>query len=222
VSQLSNRIAEQLSLSKEEIHDITYAALICEIGLLGLDTAIYSQPFNQLNYNQQQEYLNQTKIAQLVLGPAVHLQTVSDIIACQFEWHNGTGPNKLVDSQIPMGAKILSVAKDYWRYALGRMTADSMNETEVHTQMKKFTGTRYDPVVLEVLFTGEDLVSDENIEKPIPIHAIESGMVLKYNLFNNAHILVLPEGHVFTESTIAKLIQFEKSQPDAMSLIVEE
>jgi len=222
VSQLSKRIAEHLSLSKDEVRDITYASLLCEIGLLGLDTAIYSKPFNELNYNQKQEYLEQTKIAQLVLGPAAHLQSVSDIITCQFEWHNGTGPNKFVDSQIPIGAKILSVARDYWRYALGRITPDSMNETAVQTEMKKFTGTRYDPAVLEILFNTDDIVSDEFIEKPIPTRSLEPGMVLKYNLFNNAHILVLPEGHVFSEATIAKLVQFEKSQPKPMSMIVED
>ena len=222
VSQLSKRIAERLSLSNDEIKDVTYAALLCEIGLLGLDTCIYSEPFSKLNYNQKQVYLAQTKIAQLVLGPAIHLQVVSDIITCQFEWHNGTGPNKLVDSQIPMGAKILSVSRDYWRYALGRMTPNNMNKTEVQAEMKKFTGTRYDPTVLEILINTDDIVSDEFIEKPIATDALEPGMELKYNLFNNAHILVLPEGHVFSEATIAKLIQFEKSQPEPMFLIVEE
>lgn len=222
VSLLSKRIAKKSSLSKEEIDNVTYAALICEIGLLGLDTAIYSQPFSKLNFNQQQEYLAQTQIAQLVLGSAVHLQNVSDIITCQFEWYNGSGPNKLGNSQIPMGAKIISVARDYWRYASGRMTPDCMNENEVQIEMKKYRGTRYDPVVLDILLSTHDIVSDEFIEKPIPALALEPGMVLKYNLFNNAHILVLPEGHVFSETTIAKLVQFEKSQPTPIHLIVEE
>ncbi|PKH00684.1 HD-GYP domain-containing protein [Paraglaciecola sp. MB-3u-78] len=134
VSQLSKRIAEYLSLSNDEVSDITYAALLCEIGLLGLVTAIYSKPFSELNYNHMQEYLSQTKIAQLALGPALHLQAVSDIITYQFEWHNGAGPNKLVDSQIPLGAKILSVARDYWRYALGRMTRfQQSNDSETAT-----------------------------------------------------------------------------------------
>jgi response regulator RpfG family c-di-GMP phosphodiesterase len=222
VSQLSKRIAKQLSLTKQEIDDVTYAGLLCEIGLLGLETAIYSQPFSKLNFNQQQEFLDQTKIAQLVLGPAVHLQSVSDIITCQFEWHNGAGPNKLVDSQIPMGAKIISVARDYWRYALGRVAPGNMNETEVHIEMKKYIGTRYDPAVLDILLNAKNIVSDEFIEKPIPTHALVTGMVLKYNLFNNAHILVLPEGHVFSEATITKLIQFEKVQSEPLSIIVEE
>lgn len=165
--------------------------------------------------------MDQTQVAQLLLGPAVHLQTVSDIITCQFEWHNGAGPNKLVDPQVPMGAKILSVARDYWRYALGRMTPIKMNKTEVYIEMNKFTGTRYDPAVLEILFKTEDIISEEFIEKPTPIQATEPSMVLKYNLFNDAHILVLPESHVLSEVTIGKRLQFEKSQTEPMSLIVE-
>jgi response regulator RpfG family c-di-GMP phosphodiesterase len=222
VSQLSKRIAEHLSLSKDEVSDITYAGLLCKIGLLGLDTAIYSKPFSELNYNHMQEYLSQTKIAQLALGPALHLQAVSDIISYQFKCYNGEGPSKLVDPQIPIGAKILSVARDYWRYALGRITSVNMNETQVKAEMKKFTGKRYDPAVLEILFNTDDIISYEFIEKQIPTDALEPGMVLKYNLFNNAHILVLPEGHVFCKATITKIVQFDKSQPKPMTLIVEE
>lgn len=222
VSLLSKRIAENLSLPKEEVKDIAYAALLCEIGLLGLDTAIYSKPFSELNYNQQKEYLDQINMAQLILAPAVHLQGVSDIITCQFEHHNGTGPNQLADPQIPIGAKIISVARDYWRYCLGRITPEKMDDIEVRLEMKKFLGTRYDPDVLAILLNNPDIVSDEFIEKPIPAHALEPGMVLKYNILTDAHILVLPEGHVFSESTIGKLLQFEKSQPKPLSLIIEE
>ena len=222
VSQLSKKIAEHLCLSKDEIKDVTYAALLCEIGLLGLDTSVFCKPFSKLNFNQQKEYVEQSKIVQLLLSPAIHLQPVSDIISHQFEWHNGTGPNKLVDSQIPTGAKILSVARDYWRYKLGRMTGEKMNETATLAEMNKFIGTRYDPVILEILLNTNGIASDEFIEKTIPTRLIQPGMMLKYNLFNNAHILVLPEGHVFSEATIAKLIQFEKSQAEPIQLVVEE
>ncbi len=222
VSQLSKRIAKSLSLPNDEISDVTFAALLCEIGLLGLDTTVYTKPFNELNYNQVQNYFNQTKIAQLILGPALHLQTVSDIISYQYECYNGGGPYKLLGSQIPEGAKILSVARDYWRYTLGRMTKNNMNELQVKTEMMKFTGTRYDPEMLEILFNTDNIVSDDFFEKQILTGALEPGMVLKYNLFNNTHILLLPEGHVFNEVTIAKLVHFEKSQSKLIYLIVEE
>ena len=161
-------------------------------------------------------------MAQLVLSPAIHLQAVSEIITCQFEWHNGQGPQKLTESKIPIGAKVLAVARDYWRFALGRMTPRHMNDTEILAEMKKFTGTRYDPTVLEILCNTDGIISDEFIEKSISVKTLQPGMVLKYNLFNHAHILMLPEGHVFSEATITKLIQFEKSQSAPMSLIIEE
>ncbi|MFT2091303.1 HD domain-containing phosphohydrolase [Paraglaciecola sp. 2405UD69-4] len=222
VSVLAKNLAEKLELPKLEVANITFAALLCEIGLLGLDTAIYCKPFDELNFNQKQEYIDQTKTAQLILGPATHLQEVSDIITCQFENFNGSGPNQLFDSQIPIGAKILSVARDFWRYSLGRINSEKLDETEVRLTMKKFLGTRYDPKVLEILLNTPDIVSDEFIEKPIPSHALKAGMTLKCNIFNDAHILVLPEGHVFTNKTISKLLQFEKSQAAPLSLIVED
>jgi hypothetical protein len=86
-----------------------------------------------------------------------------------------------------------------------------MNETQVKAEMKKFTGKLYDPTVLEILFNTDDIASDEFIEKQILTYALEPGMVLKYNLFNIAHILVLPEGHVFCKATITKMVQFDKA-----------
>jgi hypothetical protein len=47
-------------------------------------------------------------------------------------------------------------------------------------------------------------------------------MVLKYSILNDAHILVLPEGHVFSQVTIGKLMQFEKSQSKPLSLNVDD
>jgi hypothetical protein len=147
---------------------------------------------------------------------------VSDIISYQFECYNGEGSNKLLDPQILKGAKILTVARDYWRYTLGQMTKNNMNEIQVKTEVKKFTNTRYDPEIPEILSNTDNIVSDQFFEKQILSGALEPGMVLKYNLFNNTHILLLSEGHVFNKVTIAKLVQFEKSQSKLVSLIVEE
>jgi hypothetical protein len=97
-----------------------------------------------------------------------------------------------------------------------------MNETQVKAEMKKFTGKRYDPAVFKISLNNDDIVSNEFIEKQLLTDALEPVMVLKYNLFNIAHILVLPEGHVFYKATITKIVQFDKSQPKPVTLILEE
>ncbi|GAB2693940.1 HD domain-containing phosphohydrolase [Aliiglaciecola aliphaticivorans] len=222
VSLLASRIAEKLGLSQQQIKDVSYAALLCEMGLLGLDSAIYSRPFKELNYNQQQEFLEQINIAKLVLAPATHLQNVSDIITCQYETLNGAGPKKLEDGQIPMGAKILAVARDYWRFKTARITAQKLDDIACLMEMKKLKGSHYDPVVLDILLDNEDIVSDKFIDNTISTEELKPGMVLRNNILNDKHILVLPEGHTFSDVTITKLIQFEKSQSQALSLVVED
>ena len=221
VSQLSERIAQTLELPKEQVTNITFAALLSEIGLLGLDTSIYSKPFNKLNFNQQEEFIAQTKMAQLILLPAVHLEPVMDIITSQFEYFNGKGPNQLTDKQIPLGAKILAVARDFWRYSLGRIAPEKLDKKEVFFEMKKFQGIRYDPAVLEVLFDDKDIISDTFMDTQTPLDALIPGMVLKQNVLTESHILVLPEGHVFSQATINKLVQFEASQKVSLTVFVE-
>lgn len=221
VSLLAKRLAEKLLLTKQQIHDISYAALLCEIGLLGTDLSLYNKPYKELNYNQQQEYLDQIRIAKLVLAPATHLNEVSDIITCQFELLNGSGPNQLDSEHIPIGAKILAVARDYWRYSMGRITPEKMNDEAIFREMKKLVGTRYAADVLDILVNTDNIVSDKFVENTIATNALVPGMILKYNIFTATHILVLPEGHIFSEATISKLIQFEKSQPEPLNLIVE-
>jgi response regulator RpfG family c-di-GMP phosphodiesterase len=222
VSLLAKRMSEKLSLLKQQVNDISYAGLICEVGLLGLDPILYSQPYKLLNYNQQQEYLEQIKVAQLVFSPAAYLQNVSDIITCQFENVNGSGPNQLSEMQIPIGAKIIAIARDYWRYSMGRITSKEMDYEAVLIEMKKFVGTRYDSELLDILIDNEAIVSDGFSEKTITSRELKAEMVLKYNILTDTHILVLPEGHVFSDVSILKLIQFEKNQSKKFSVIVEE
>lgn len=222
VSQLARRIARLLKLPNEQVDDISYAGLLCEIGLLGLSSELYDKSFSELNFNQQTEFYTQAHITQLILGPADHLQPIVDILTCQFEHYNGKGtPNKLFEDQIPIGARIIAVARDFWRFSMKKITNDEMTDIEIRTELKKFSGTRYDPEIIDILANNPDIVSDEHLEKPIPTTALTPGMRLKHNLLNDAHILILPEGHEFTEGTIAKLLQFERTQQSSLSIIVE-
>ena len=46
-------------------------------------------------------------------------------------------------------------------------------------------------------------------------------MQLAKNLYNDSHILILPEGHVFNRATIQKLQQFEEERGKAFSIRIE-
>ncbi len=221
VSLLAKRIAKLLELSPQEVHDISYSALICEIGLLGIETSLYAQPFNELNFNQKEEFYEQINIARLILNPAEHLHAVTEIVYNQYEQINGSGVNKVQEEAIPVGAKIIAIARDYWLLAMGRINGQKMTDSEVRIEMKKLGGIKYDSSILDLLLNNPQIISNEFIETPVKLDYLEAGMVLKYNIFTHNHMLILPEGHVFTEATISKLKQFDESQGTKLSVIVE-
>ena len=209
VSELATLLAERAGLPAEEIKLIRYASLICELGCLGLTPADYAPPFNKLNYEQQKNFLSQTKQAATILAPAQHLQPISDIIELQFEHWNGSGLYHKVAKEIPDGARILSISRDYWRLITGRLTEKHMTPNEAKQELKKHRNTRYDATYLDILLESQEIGLPKHIDNTFTANELTPGMVLAANLYNDSHILILPEGHVFTESTIAKLCQFE-------------
>ena len=219
--QLAGRIAQHLKLDKQDISDITLAGYLCEIGMLGLDPSLIQQPFYTLNYDQQKLFLGQIQMAQSILSPAQHMQHITEIIMHQYEHANGTGyPNKLTEIQIPIGAKILPVARDYWRYATGKLSEESFEVEQIRIEMNKSRGTKYAGEVLDILLSNPELTAKTDIEKGYSADQLKPGMVLKNNLHTENHMLILPEGHIFSEASIEKLKAFEKNKQQSLSVVV--
>ena len=221
VSELASKLARIARLEKEEIKQVRYAGLICELGLLGLESEDFKAPFSKLKYQQQQNYLSQTKQAALILAPAHELHQVSDIIEFQFEHYNGSGLYNKVAKEIPAGARILAIARDYWRLVTGRMSGIEMSPRDAKLEMKKHRNTRYDGEFLDLLLEAEDVTTSKLLSTSLKATQLKPGMVLAQNLYNDSHILILPEGHVFSDATIQKLVHFEEERGKAFSIQIE-
>ena len=221
VSELASKLARIARLEKDEIKQVRYAGLICELGLLGLETEDFKAPFSKLKYQQQQNYLSQTKQAALILAPAHELHQVSDIIEFQFEHYNGSGLYNKVAKEIPAGARILAIARDYWRLVTGRMSGIEMSPRDAKLEMKKHRNTRYDGEFLDLLLEAEDVTTSKLLSTSLKATQLKAGMVLAQNLYNDSHILILPEGHVFSDATIQKLVHFEEERGKAFSIQIE-
>jgi response regulator RpfG family c-di-GMP phosphodiesterase len=221
VAELTGRIAEHMGLQEIEIKHIRLAGLLSEIGLLGLDPVLYKSPFNKLNHLQQDEFLRQGKITQQILSPAQHMNNISDIIVHQYDRPEQTSSAADKTKYPTMSSKILAVARDYWRYACGKVNVNKMDYRQVCTHLKKDQASKYDPAILDVLFSHPELVDRGYFETGLTARQVLPGMLLKLNLYTTNHLLILAEGHEFTESSIDKLIQYESNQNHPLSIVVD-
>jgi response regulator RpfG family c-di-GMP phosphodiesterase len=219
--QLAGRMAQHLGLDKQQVSDITLAGYLCEIGMLGLDPVLMQTPFYKLNYDQQKLFLSQVNMAQSILAPAPHMNSITEIITHQYEHANGSGyPNKLTEIQIPVGAQIIAVARDYYRFAIGKLSDENLDIEHIRVEMNKSRGTRYAGKVLDVLLDNPELTATTAIEKGYSPEQLKPGMVLKNNLHTDNHMLILPEGHIFSDASIDKLKAFEKNKQQSLSVVV--
>jgi response regulator RpfG family c-di-GMP phosphodiesterase len=222
VSQLSEKLAQSANLDVQQISHIRYSALICEIGMLGVPVPIIKKSFFMMSGNEQAEFYKQCDYARKIFAPIPQLQSIADIVCNQFEHVNGKGyPGKLSDKSLPIGAKILSVARDYYAYMDGRIDEDKYNASVTLQLMQKFAGLRYDKALINTLV---ELTKDEQQDSNdigISSSDLVEGMILKEPLFNKNDILVLPEGHTFDEASIARLMSLEKRFNMHFSILVE-
>lgn len=209
VSEVCRDLAVRLGLEKQQVDEITLAGLLFEIGLLGIPSALYQKPFHKLSPAERQQFYRHPQQAQLMLLPAPHLHRVSDIILHQYERYNGGGvPHNLVADAIPIGARILTIARDYWGFQLGRVGKEELSPAKALQQIKLQQGTTYDPLIVRELakVSLHDVMAfNDHTDHKLKIEDLQAGMVLQRALYNTKKILILPEGHVFTSATITRL-----------------
>ncbi len=215
VSDLCRRLGKRFQLSDLEQRQIGLAGIMCDIGLLGIDPYLYSKPFDQLSFEQKKEYLNQVDVVNLILAPAEHLQPVSAILTQQFLNFSGDGAGQPGDkeqpaySQISLGARILRVARDYFNLAKANC-GQANAHAQVLAQIIKHRGTKYDPEVLDQLQAMDEKLFVFEARVGLGVAALKPGMVLRQNLYTPGHILLLPEGHKLTDSSISRLAHIEQ------------
>jgi response regulator RpfG family c-di-GMP phosphodiesterase len=219
VGQLAGRLAEKLGLDKEEHHDVRLSGFLNEIGLLGFDATIVTTPFNLLNFEQKKLYLTQGSVAQQILSPAQRLNSVKDILTHQF--FSLEDMKGKVNSKTLLACKIISVARDYWRFAYGKIDAKKLEHKAILVELNKSRGIKYSAEVLDLLMATPELVKDNISEKGLTTLQLLPEMILKNSLFSTNNLLILAEGHEFTEHSIDKLIEYEINQKHHFTVVIE-
>lgn len=226
IGRTCHLLCSHLQLDPKEQKQIVTAGLLSQLGLLGMDTELYNKPFRSLDSNERQQYCTHPAMAQLMLLPASHLAVMSDAIYHQYERYNGSGgPDHLVGTDIPLGSRILALARDFWLVIDKQEGKQDSAFANAIQQLKMQQGSFYDPVLLNILsslpvekLSGSEIIGSSHNQ--VTTDELKIGMVLERPLYNESRILLLPHGHVFTGASIAKLCQIESKREKKWTLLV--
>jgi len=161
VMQYSLMIAQKFGLSKEEKDSLRYAAILHDIGKIGVRGIILNNP-NGLTTEEYGEVRRHPIIGENIISPIELLQPIRPLIRHHHEWYNGKGyPDGLSKEDIPLGARILAVVDAYDAMKSDRPYRKALTEEKAIQELRQGSSTQFDPklveVFLEILKTAKKL-----------------------------------------------------------------
>ncbi len=150
VSDYAAQLAGFMGCSSSQIESIKTAAILHDIGKIGVPDAIL-QKRDGLNDEEFDLIKEHPDKAVQILGPASFLETEIPIIKHHHERYDGRGyPDGLAGNQIPFGARILAVADSIDAMASPRVyRPEGFSRTHITAELRKQAGKQWDPLVID-------------------------------------------------------------------------
>ena len=159
VAKYAVAIAKKLDMSSQEIEGIEVAAILHDIGKIGIHEDILNKP-GKLDDEEWKEVKRHPESSFNILNGIDFPWNIKPSIYSHHERYNGMGyPAGLKGDEIPLGARVLGVADAFDAMTSERAYRKGMSKEAAIEELKKVAGTQLDPeivkVFIEMLMSGE-------------------------------------------------------------------
>jgi putative nucleotidyltransferase with HDIG domain len=152
VGYYAAKIAEKMGLDAEMQRILSDAGVLHDIGKIGIKDEILLKP-SPLNEDEQKIMQQHPIIGEAIVKPVRSLQKVVGFIRHHHEWMDGSGyPGGLKGEQIPLGARILSVADVYDSLVTDRPYRKRIPIEEAKAELQRQAGSHLDPQAVDAFF----------------------------------------------------------------------
>lgn len=153
VAQMTVALARELNLPEREIDDLEYAALLHDIGKIGVDERILGKD-DGLTDEEFEEIKTHTAVGAKIIEPVEFLKKSYKAIYHHHERFNGSGyPNGTKEEDIPLFARIIAVADAYDAMGSDRPYRKKLSKDKIMKELKDQSGKQFDPKIVKALIS---------------------------------------------------------------------
>jgi len=165
-SKLVSAIGIEMHLDEKQIESLKYASLLHDTGKVDIPLEILTKTTKLTTKEYDIIKRHPVKGAQ-ILRPLQILRPVIPIIMHHHEKYDGTGyPSRLKKGQIPLGARIMATADAFEAMVYGRPYRERKDIASAIKEIKKKSGTQFDPKVVEAFLKVIKKINSKNYLKP--------------------------------------------------------
>ncbi|HEY3171536.1 MAG TPA: HD domain-containing phosphohydrolase [Thermoanaerobaculia bacterium] len=182
VARYSSLVAREMGLSSEDVRRVRLSALLHDVGKIGIDDRILRKPTALTE--EEFEIMKSHPVKGAAIMEAIpQLRDVIPGMKYHHErWEGGGYPEGLRGEDIPLQARIVSVADTFDAMTTTRPYQRAMDIRFVFQRLRDLAGNRFDPSVVEALihsYEKGELVpiarEETPAEVPAPLRRVEAG-----------------------------------------------
>ena len=151
VSRISVAIGQRMGLDEEAVETLRISALLHDVGKIAVNDAILNKP-TALTDDEFEIMKTHPKAGYKIMAQIPAMKNYLPGIYMHHEMINGAGyPQGLKGAEIPLQAKIISVADTFDAMTIDRPYQKGFSLEDSLNRIKSFVGIRYDGKVVEAL-----------------------------------------------------------------------
>jgi putative nucleotidyltransferase with HDIG domain len=156
VSRYARMIARKIGLPEQEQGIACYAALLHDVGKIGVSDGVLNKP-GPLLPEERDLVRSHVRVGHDLIRNVPALQRVAEGVLHHHEWYDGSGyPDGLQGEQIPIASRIVGVVDAYCAMITRRSYKEAYLDEHAREQLRRCAGTQFDPRVVEAFLAVLD------------------------------------------------------------------
>lgn len=218
VAELATAAAREYGLLPEEVETVRIAALLHDIGEIGIPERVLALSPELMSPDDFALYSQHPVRSQMAIDGIADLRPAGVLIRHHHEQVNGTGfPDGLKGSEIPVGARILAYADQLDRAISGG--GDTAEQALARVELG--LGCKLDPSLQRVFrkvaryayFTMPELDPGATIELELRPDELQAGMILTRDVISGTGLLLLNKGVVLDQTQVESIKRYYQLDP---------
>ncbi len=162
MQNIGNRIGERIGLSKSELDDLNILISLHDIGVINIPEEILTKE-SPLIEEEWDIIKKHPETGYRIVRASEGVAQVAEGILSHHEHWDGSGyPQGLKGKEIPLRARITSIADAYEAMSTGRSYKKAMSRNEIIAELKKCAGHQFDPELIELFLHLTDKDNSPN------------------------------------------------------------
>jgi response regulator RpfG family c-di-GMP phosphodiesterase len=215
VADLAVEVAQVLGIEGRELSHLKIAAMIHDVGKIGISPKILDLPESSLKGEQLEEYRSHAVHGEVIARMVPYLGDAPLYIRHHHEYVDGSGyPDGLTGDDIPLASRIVA-AIDAYDKALNRLHYYSTATPEkALTTVYRHSGKRYDTAVVDALIDRVQIErAKDQQEIEMYLDDLTPGMVLSRDVHSDRGLHLLRRGVELDATNIANLKKHHQRDP---------